>query len=424
MRNNKAKDNMPRGFRPVKRIELSEKNFKPRVILAVILLIVGLIAIGYALSGWLNEEAGWVTVEVNSSEPNCKDDFVFTYYVGAGEASATNEKKQISALYSEASVKAYKLFDRYESYEGMANIHYLNTHVNQTVEVDSVLYKAFELFRENGSRYLYLGAIHSEYSNLFFGYEDSPISEDMDPYTNSEIEEYFGKLTEYAEDSEHINLELLGDNRVMLKVSEEYLAFAEENGIEVFIDFFRMKNAFVVDYFADVMMANGFTYGSISSFDGYARNLDNRGNTYALNFFDLYEKELFIAGKMIYSRSASLVSLRSYPMGELDSYWFYESAISGKIIPPYVDYDGLYRSAVNNLTSYSTELGCAEMIVKLMPVFIDEYLDTESLNALCDSGISSIWGKNGVIYYNDETLKFEELYEGGGIKYSKQLINE
>ena len=172
------------------------------------------------------------------------------------------------------------------------------------------------------------------------------------------------------------------------------------------------------------MTANGFTYGSISSFDGYARNLDNRGNTYALNLFDLYGKELFIAGKMIYSRSASLVSLRSYPMGELDSYWFYESAISGKIIPPYVDYDGLYRSAVNNLTSYSTELGCAEMIVKLMPVFIDEHLDTESLNSLCDSGISSIWGKNGVIYYNDETLKFEELYEGGGIKYSKQLINK
>ena len=66
-----TKDNMPRGLRPVKRIELSEKNFKWRVVLAITLLVVGLVAIGYAISGWLKTDSGWMTIEVSSSELHC-----------------------------------------------------------------------------------------------------------------------------------------------------------------------------------------------------------------------------------------------------------------------------------------------------------------------------------------------------------------
>ena len=412
---------MPRGIRPVKRIELSEKNFKWRVVLVVVLLVVGFIAIGYAVSGWLKTDSGWSTIEVNSKELNCGEDFVFTYNIGAGEMSASNEKKALTALYSDASVKAYKLFDRYQSFEGTVNIHTINTHINQTLEVDQVLYDAFELFEKNQSRYLYFGALHSEYYNFFFGYEDSPVSDDYDPYANEETAGLFGAFAEYANSAEHINLELLGDRKVSLKVSEEYLAFAEENGIEVFIDFFRLKNAFVTDYLADTMIDNGFTFGSISSYDGFARNLDGRGNSYALNFFDLDGNDLFIAAKMTYKGRKSIVAFRSYPMGELDSYWFYESVVSGRIIPPYVNSEGLYGTAVDTITAYSSELGCAEVALGVMPLYISEGLDTDSLNELCADGIYSLWEKNKIIYYNDFGLELSELYEGDGIKYEKSF---
>ena len=263
--------------------------------------------------------------------------------------------------------------------------------------------------------------MHSEYYNLFFGYEDSPASESYDPYTNEENAEFFRTLAEYAGDSEHIKLELLGDRKVRLKVSDEYLAFAEENGIEVFIDFFRMKNAFITDYLADTMIAGGYTYGSISSYDGYARNLDGRGNSYALNFFDLNGNELFIAAKMTYRGRKSVVALRSYPMGNLDSYWFYESAVSGKIIPPYVDSDGFYRTSVDTMTAYSSELGCAEVAVRIMPLYVAEKLDTAELNELCDDGVYTLWEKNETIYYNDYGLVLEELYSDGTVKYQKSF---
>ena len=416
-----TKDNMPRGLRPVKRIELSEKNFKWRVVLAITLLVVGLVAIGYAISGWLKTDSGWMTIEVSSSELHCGEDFIFTYYISSEGSAAKNEKKAVTALYSEASAKAYRLFDRYRDFEGTANIHTVNTHINQTLEVDQVLYDAFEILEKNQSRYLYFGALHSEYYNLFFGYEDSPASESYDPYTNEENAEFFRTLAEYAGDSEHIKLELLGDRKVRLKVSDEYLAFAEENGIEVFIDFFRMKNAFITDYLADTMIAGGYTYGSISSYDGYARNLDGRGNAYALNFFDLNGNELFIAAKMTYRGRKSVVAFRSYPMGNLDSYWFYESAVSGKIIPPYVDSDGFYRTSVDTMTAYSSELGCAEVAVRMMPLYVAEKLDTAELNELCDDGVYTLWEKNETIYYNDYGLVLEELYSDGTVKYQKSF---
>ena len=418
---NSTKDNMPRGLRPVKRIELSEKNFKMRVILAVVLLVVGFVAIGYAVSGWLKVDSGWSTIEVNSKELNCGEDFVFTYNIGAGERSASGEKKALIALYSDASVKAYKLFDRHQSFEETVNIYTINTHINQTLEVDEVLYNAFEILERSQSRYLYFGALHSEYYNLFFGYEDSPISEEFDPYTNEDTAELFKALAEYANNAEHIDLELLGDRKVILKVSDEYRAFAEENGIEVFIDFFRLKNAFVVDYLANTMIENGFTYGSISSYDGFARNLDGRGNSYALNFFDLTENELFIAAKMTYKGRKSIVAFRSYPMGEIDSYWFYESEVSGKIIPPYVNSEGLYETAVDTITAYSSELGCAEVALGIIPLYVSEELDTASLNELCDNGIYSLWEKNETIYYNDFELDLGELYQGYGVKYEKSF---
>ena len=70
-------------------------------------------------------------------------------------------------MYSNLCSEAYRIFQSDEEYFGAddapaANLAYLNKHPNEVVTVDSALYSAFELIRDNGSRYPYLAPVYTE----------------------------------------------------------------------------------------------------------------------------------------------------------------------------------------------------------------------------------------------------------------------
>lgn len=418
---NKTRDLKPRGLRPVQRIELSDSNFKPKFMLMIAFLIIGIAALGVFLWSLLDTEPGWKTVEVASSERNCSGDFVFTYYLGKGDLSPSEEERKLSALYTEMSVKAYKLFNRYESFSGVHNVCYINAHLNEVVTVDEALYNAFSKMKQYDSRYLYLAPLHSQYSSTFFGPNATTAVEDKDPYSNEEYSLFFGELAAYAANPEAIDLELLGNNQVRLAVSEEYLKYAEENGIEVFVDFFRVKNAFVIDYFADVLQENGYTNGSISSYDGYVRNLDNSGEGYYINLFDSNNDYVYNAAKLNYTNALSIVSLRSFPMGEMDGYDFYVSSVSGKSIPPYVDInDGLYKTATDSLVSYSKTLGCSDILMMILDKYVAEELDVDAINALTDSDLYTILFEDATVIYNAPDAVITDLYSIDNVTYKAE----
>ena len=417
----RSKGRLPNGVKPIQRIEVSDQNVKKRVIAMIIFLAIGVTALGFFVNSLLSTEPGWAQIEVNTTGVSCGEDFIFNYYLGGGEESATNEKKQITALYSAAAAKAYKLFDRYTGYDGVSNIYYINTHVGETVKVDKVLYEAFELLEAKGSRYLYFGSLYAEYINMYFS-EGSLSSEDMDPYTDPEFKAIFAEMAAYACDPESIKLELLGDNNVRLNVSEKYLSYAEENGIEVFIDFFRAKNAFIIDYLADTMIENGFTRGSISSYDGYVRNLDSGDGEYSLNLFDKNGEYIYNTAVMTYKGRRAIVSLRSYPMGEKDSYDFH-TKLDGNVITPYIDESGLYKAATDNIVSYSDTLGCAEVLFEVLPIYIADDFEANGICDLKDKGIYSIWFEGTTLCHNDEGVGLKDLYDNEGVKYTSRYVD-
>ena len=237
----------PRGLRRIQNIELSEDKAKFRFVLVIVFIGIALLAFGIFLSTMLTKDEGWYTITAETDYINCGSDFVFNYYVGSTEKDKTEEYRAVKKLYGELTVKGYRLFNRHDEFVGVNNVCYINNHPNETIEIDESLYKAFETILKNENRYLYLGALHSEYSANFFGITDPIFVEENDPKLNEEFREYFKKLAEYASDSSAISLELLGENKVKLNVSKEYLDFAKENEITVFIDFFRTKNAFIID---------------------------------------------------------------------------------------------------------------------------------------------------------------------------------
>lgn len=412
-----ARDNrdMPHP-KPVEKIQLSDQKTKLRLALVILLVLVAAGAFVYGVMSGLGKDSGWTTIEVNSSAGlNCGNEFVFQYYLGASGLSATAESKQISALYTDAMVKAYQLFTNDGESGNLHNVYYINRHPNEEIEVDALLYRAFETCEAYGNRNLYLAPVYEQYDSLFYCNEDWE-TESFDPLQNEELAVSFEELSAFARDAGQVEVQLLGDNRIRLYVSADFLKYAEETYISSFIDFYWMKNAFIADFIADVMLENGYTRGSISSYDGFIRNLDDSGTGYSFNLYDRVGQNVYPAAVMQYNGSVSIVYLRDYRMNSLDFQHYYEFA-DGRIRTAYLDVaDGLSKAAVPNLVSYSESESCANLLMQMIPAYITDSFNRENLPAY------SVFCEDGVVYHNDPDLKLTDLYEDDRISYKSSCL--
>lgn len=389
----------------IRSIEVNTKHLTLRVVLFSVFLVLGIGALIYGLTGLFSDEGGWQLIEAEPyARADCSDEFALQYELGAGDISPKTEYNQLSQLYGEAAAKMYQLFHQSELFDGVNNVAYLNEHPNETVEVDSVLYSAFEMLEEAGSRQLFLAPYWEYYYVLFSCNEDWEL-ESYDPTLNKELKELFSEISGFISDPEAISLELCGDGRVCLRVSEEYLSFARENDIYSFIDFHIMKNAFIIDYIAEKLTQSGFTHGTISSFDGFYRSLDDRGTCYSLNLFDRQGNTALCAAVMDYTKRLSIVSLRSFPVSADDSPRYYVTA-KGEIKFPYLDMQGNCLAAGSDLVCYSDKAGCAELLLEMLPVYVADSLEPEKLTA------EFVYCSGGVIYHSDREIVLTNIFQG------------
>ena len=136
--------------------------------------------------------------------------------------------------------------------------------------------------------------------------------------------------------------------------------------------------------------------------DGFTRNLDRRENKYSLNLFNRIGNDIELAAVMDYTAPQSLVSLRSYPMSDLDSHRYY-SFTDGRIVTSMIDpADGQSKTATDNLVSYSDALGCGQLALSVMPVYVADTFSEDALNALTEQGIYSIWFSGKQLMHNQK----------------------
>lgn len=381
--------------KPVEKVELSEKNLKGRIFLVVLLILIAAASFAYGVNSLLTKNAGWQEIHAisRSDTVNCSEDFVFLYNLGASGASATAEGKIITGLYTEVTERAYKLFHIKEGFENVNNIYYINHHPNEEIMVDEMLYKAFDLISQFDNRYIFLGPVYTLYDDIFYCTEDYQIY-DFDPYLNPEIEAYYQEIADFAKNKEMIDIQLLGNNTIKLYVSQEYLSYAQENEIQEFIDFFWMKNAIIVDYIADLMISKGHNRGSISSYDGFIRNMDASEESYSFNIYHKNDEDLELVDIFEYNGPMSIVYYRNYKMNSLDDHHYYQLE-NGEMRTPYVDIkDGKARNSLNELYVYSKQKSCMELMLKTAELYIAEALDEERLLKLPGDEIQIIYFKN------------------------------
>ena len=394
--------------KPITHVEVSEKTRIFRIICAVVLLVIGVLALTVAFQSLLGKETGWQEVQFSSKERNCSEDFLFRYNFSGSGAEITAVNRKLEQIYEDGCVKGYQLFTPDEGFDGVQNIYYVNHHVNEAVTVDPVLYGAFQ--KLEGTPWLYLGPAYAHYYNIFYN-ADAYMVEALDPALSQEASAYLAEIAAFAADPEAIHLELLDNYRVKLHVSDAYLAFAEREEIEDFIDFAYLTNAFIIDYLADSLAEQGLTNGYLVSTDGYTRNLDNE-NTYSFTIFDRDSNVIYPAGVMEYQGPASIVFLKDYSTAQSDLHY---RASGDHMIHLFADpADGMYRTSTENLVSYSYNSGCADVALKMLPSFIGSQFSVPE-------DVFSVWCQDETIFYNDESIRVTNLLKGENVTYKAVL---
>lgn len=406
-----ARDNTSNKYpKPVTKVELSDKHVKLRVILIICFVIIAGIFIGIALSRQFGTKAGWTVIQATYDENNNAGDFTFNYELGTKDISVSTEKNTVSKIYTESLIKIYQLLDEYTEFTSLKNIYYINNHCNEEIEIDSLLYECFERVQNN--RYIYQSLILDQYNNLFVS--DTDISaEKFDAHKNEELKEYYLEVLHFTNDSNHVNLELLGNNKVMLKVSAEYLNYMEEN--KNYISFGILKNACIIDYVSEQLIKNEFTTGFITSVDGYIRNLDKRDITYKMNVFDK-EYNIYNAFSFSYKHSKSIVYLKNYAISSVNDSHYYEYK-DGTRRTEFIDLnDGIDKAVVSNMVALSNDYSCLELLLEILPVYINESIDTSLISDLKTKNINMIYIDGREVHYNFNTT-IDNLYSTDSISY-------
>lgn len=370
--------------KPVEKVEVPAKITKWKVILVVALLIGGVALIAYSVSQMLSVPAGLQQIQApDGLENTCIYDFQLWYYLGETEEKANKEKTAVTEVYVKAAGEAYGLFSDNEV-AGYQNIYTINQNPGMTVEVKPALYEALRLLQESGSRALYLGPIYENNRALIGSLSDDE-AKTHDPRTNAEIQRHYEILTGFIASSDDVELELLGSNQVRLKLSEAYMAYAEEHAIDRFISLDWMRNAFAADYIADALIAAGYSNGTLESYDGFIRHMDATARKHAFYVCDGSVNRK--VAKLELSNVKTVVWLRNYPISTVEKTDFYDwsdDRLTNSRLDPA---DGLDKAACGDFVTYSQTRNCAQVLLQTMDLYVADSLDWTQVQALPENDV-------------------------------------
>ena len=377
-----------------KEIEVTGENIKLRVAALIIFLVIGIGGIVIGITGALSKETGWTRVTVNSGYPAVASaDFDFEYYLGK---KATAEYKQVSTLYSEASYRAYQVYHPTQAYPDLVNLCSVNNAPNQELTVAPELYRAFELLQSKNSRALFLAPVYAQYDAVFRSQSDEEAAI-YDPLYSEEAAVYVEELMRFVSDPDAISLDLLGNNRVRLNVREDYLRYAEENEIGSFLDFYFLKNAFVLDDIAAKMREAGLVHGYIASREGCVLYLDPADTDFTLVLISREPDAISYPAQLRISGALNGACMHAYGSGSAD--YFYEYA-DGTERTPYLDpVTGACRAAIQDLTLFSRSASVAELTIDAFTAISAEQWDSAPIVALQQADVSAIWCEDKTVYH-------------------------
>ena len=428
--------------RPVERVELNERHPLLRLALVGLLLAIGIGCLIWGLNSALTVTVGAEEIETSGTEADCSAAFTVIYELGKATANRA-AVRQMTNIYTEEAELCYRLFHAYTAFEETENLYTVNHSPNTVLEVDPVLYDAFALMEAMGGRALYLGPIY-EYSENLFGSGYDTDAAVYDPTRSPDTAAYYAELLPFIQDENAVTLTLLGDHRVRLDISEEYLAYGRENGIEVYVGFGPYTNAFIADAIVAAFTEGGYPDVTVRSGDGFLRSGGTQGKAYTLSLYGRRKGSSVTAAEISFTGPFAAATYLGYPVEtEPEAYAYtYED---GETVTMYVDAaDACAKRAVPFLTVYTrtgtdTALAaagnftggaksasgdgysCAALALKAAPLYIADTWDSAAALALRSEGIFAAWCGEDTLLYTEEDLTLENLYTAGEFAFSARL---
>lgn len=380
--------------KPVERVELSDKHFRGRLIAVVLLIALAATSFAVGIHSCISQSAGWQIIEgADGDGLSCRADFSLQYDIGRDGADPTAEYRALNNLWTEITAQAYTLFSATAQDEKGTNLAAVNAHPNVDVQVDPDLYSALCTLVASGDRTVYLGPVVGYYESLLTSQDAS-----YDPYGDAAIGAFCREVATYAQDTASIRLELRGEDTVRLCVGEAYLQYAAEEEITRFLDLGWMQNAFIADYLADRLLAHGYTHGTLTSYDGFTRTLDNSTSFSG----QLYEREgdtLYYAASFSYTGSMALVECRAFAVTTWESTRFYQ-AEDGSMRSLYLSaMDGLCHTALDDLFVYAADGRCASLALAVAPLYCTDAWGADVLLSVTAQGnFGALWCEGTTVY--------------------------
>ena len=403
-------------------LEVSNDNKKLRLIFLIAFIVLAAVAFAVGVSQIGAKKPGWTEVEPSGIPESVFNEYTLYYKLGESDKSATAEYKEVARVYSNALATAYAAFDSTEEHEAGGNLATLSAHPNERVSVMPELYGALELIKKSAedNNCIFLGPVHDVFQQLFLCTDDISALH-YDPMLNDDFGNFCKDVEQYSMDREAVDIVLLGDNTVMLRVSDEYLSFADENGIREYLGLGWMKNAFIVDSVSDALIEEGFLNGVISSYDGFSRSLGTGDELNCVLFSGNKDKTVSQVAELTYNGNTkrATASIRPLPVFSIDRNRFYVYE-NGTVRTPYVISPVLLGRAGHEtmfVTAYKDGSSCARLALDLYTT-IFTYNYTELTNEPFESFLMS--NLNGLdhpeyicvtdsVYYTDENADIRML---------------
>ena len=247
------------------------------------------------------------------------------YYAEGSSNEIRRLTNQVQKLYTTLALEAYKLLDERAVYEGLSNIASINAAPNSWVSVPESLYAVLESANSLHSEHysLFSGALHAQWETL--RYLEDPA--EFDPANDGDKKALLARHAQWLRTPGTFSLDFDKDNTaVRLNVSDAYLSWAQENGIDApVLDLNALHDAYLMKAVAQSLRAQGYNDGYLYTDSGLYVYLSGAGQgiSFTVNAYD-GEKEIAVAA-LNASSPLSLVRFTAYaPEGAQYGYYTVE----------------------------------------------------------------------------------------------------
>ena len=268
--------------------EIWNKKNIIRAILFAIAFITAITAFTKGVLSLSDNKEGYRTIDASAAQDALlyANDFTFTYNFTGSSRQIRELKGAVREIYSGALLRAYKLLDPKNTYDGYYNLATLNIADGNPVAVGKELYSiledAYDKTLADAGFNMFAGALY-DYVNSILILEDPA---EFDPENDPETAGHIAALAELAANPEYFSLRFYDDPdfTVSFTVSDEYRRKAAElEAEEPVLNLNLLKDAYMLDIVVNALDEAGYTDGYISSKSGLTYALsEQKGLEYCI----------------------------------------------------------------------------------------------------------------------------------------------